>query len=87
MDSLVDLTQNLGLATIGDQMYMSGMSNLFSHPEFMGGAPVQSVAQLLDNLEPWLREAALNEPLNVFICHENHIRKTSGATLIIRRFR
>jgi len=87
VDSLVDLTQNLGLATIGDQMYMSGMSNLFSHPEFRGGAPVQSVAQLLDNLEPWLREAAPNEPLNVFIGHENPIGKTSGATLIISRFR
>lgn len=87
VDSLVDLTQNLGLATIGDQMYLSGMSNLFSQPEFSGGAPVQSVAQLLDNLEPWLREAAPNEPLNVFIGHENPIGKTSGATLIISRFR
>ena len=86
VDSLVELTQNLGLATIGDQMYMSGISNLFSHPEFSSGAPMQSVAQLLDNLEPWLREAAPNEPLNVFIGHENPIGKTSGATLIISRF-
>ena len=34
VDSLVDITHNLGLATIGDQLYMSGMGNLFSQPEF-----------------------------------------------------
>lgn len=87
VDSLVELTHNLGIATIGGQMYMSGMGNLFSQPEFSQGASVQSIAQLLDNLEPWLREAAPNEPLNVFIGQENPIGKTSGATLIISRFR
>lgn len=87
VDSLVDLTQNLGLATIGDELYMSGIGNLFSQPEFMSGDHVQSVARLLDNLEPWLREAAPNEPLNVYIGAENPIGKNSGATLIISRFR
>lgn len=87
VDSLVDLTGNLGLATIGDELYLSGMGNLFSQPEFLQGANVQSVARLLDNLEPWLREASPNEPLNVYIGTENPIGKTSGATLIISRFR
>lgn len=87
VDSLVDLTQNLGLATIGDELYMNGIGNLFSQPEFMSGTHVQSVARLLDNLEPWLREVAPNEPLNVYIGSENPIGKTSGATLIISRFR
>lgn len=87
VDSLVDLTQNLGLATIGDELYMNGIGNLFSQPEFMSGTHVQAVARLLDNLEPWLREAAPNEPLNVYIGAENPIGKTSGATLIISRFR
>lgn len=87
VDSLVDLTQNLGLATIGDELYLAGMGNLFSQPEFMGGMHAQNVARLLDNLEPWLREAAPNEPLNVFIGSENPIGKSSGATLIISRFR
>lgn len=87
VDSLVDLTHNLGLATIGDQLYMSGMGNLFSQPEFMQGNHTQAVARLLDNLEPWLREAAPNEPLNVFIGSENPVGKTSGASLIISRFR
>jgi len=87
VDSLVDLTQNLGLATIGDELYLSGIGNLFSQPEFMSGQHAQSVARLLDNLEPWLREVAPNEPLNVFIGSENPIGKSSGATLIISKFR
>lgn len=87
VDSLVDLTQNLGLATIGDELYLSGIGNLFSQPEFMTGSHAQSVARLLDNLEPWLREVAPNEPLNVFIGSENPIGRASGATLIISRFR
>src|SRR3989344_3766476 len=35
VDTLVELTHNLGLATIGDQLYMSGLSNLFGQPEFI----------------------------------------------------
>ena len=87
VDSLVDLTHNLGLATIGEELYLSGIGNLFSQPEFTSGKHAQSVARLLDNLEPWLREAAPNEPLNVYIGSENPIGKTSGASLIISRFR
>lgn len=86
VDSLVDLTQNLGIATIGDELYLSGMGNLFSQPEFMQGKHAQQVARLLDNLEPWLREARPNEPLNVYIGSENPIGKSSGATLIISKF-
>lgn len=87
VDSLVELTGNLGIATIGSELYMNGIGNLFSQPEFLGGNHVQAVARLLDNLEPWLREAAPNEPLNVYIGSENPIGKSSGATLIISRFR
>jgi len=87
VDSLVELTHNLGLATIGDELYMNGIGNLFSHPEFTTGRHVQAVASLLDNIEPWLRETAPNEPLNVYIGAENPIGKSSGATLIISRFR
>jgi heat-inducible transcriptional repressor len=87
VDSLVELTHNLGLATIGDQLYLGGLSNLFAQPEFIGGEHVRDVARLLDNLEPWLREAAPNEPLNVFIGSENPIGRDSGVSLIISRFR
>ncbi len=86
VDMLVELTHNVGLATIGDQLYLSGFSRLFTQPEFAGGA-VHEVANLLDNLEPWLREATPNEPLNVYIGSENPIGKSSGCSLIISRFR
>ena len=87
VDSLVELTGNLGLATIGGQLYLSGISQLFTQPEFMDARRVQSVAKLLDNLEPWLREAAPGEPLNIFIGHENPIERNSGVSLIISKFR
>ncbi|MCL2280689.1 transcriptional regulator [Candidatus Saccharibacteria bacterium] len=87
VDSLVELTHNLGLATIGDQLYLSGIGNLFSQPEFISGENVRNVARLLDNLEPWLRETAPNQPLNVFIGSENPIGRDTGVSLIISRFR
>lgn len=87
VDTLVELTHNLGLATIGNQLYISGLSNLFGQPEFVGGNQVQQVARLLDNLEPWLREAAPNEPLSVFIGSENPIGRSAGVSLVISRFR
>ncbi len=87
VDTLVELTHNLGLATIGDQLYMSGLSNLFGQPEFAGGNQVQQVARLLDNLEPWLKEAAPNEPLSVYIGAENPIGRAANCTLIISKFR
>lgn len=87
VDTLVELTHNLGIATIGDQLYMAGLSNLFGQPEFIGGNQVQQVARLLDNLEPWLREAAPNEPLSVYIGAENPIGRSAQCSLIISRFR
>ncbi|MFZ1249418.1 MAG: transcriptional regulator [Candidatus Saccharimonadales bacterium] len=87
VDTLVELTHNLGLATIGNQLYISGLSNLFGQPEFHDGHQVQQVASLLDNLEPWLREAAPNQPLTVYIGAENPIGRSADVSLIISRFR
>jgi heat-inducible transcriptional repressor len=87
VDTLVELTQNLGLATIGDNLYLSGLSNLFAQPEFARGQGVKEVAKLLDNLEPWMREAAPGEPLSVYIGSENPIGGSSGCSLIISKFR
>ncbi|MCA9336581.1 transcriptional regulator [Candidatus Saccharibacteria bacterium] len=87
VDSLAQLTGNMGFATIGSELYTNGIATLFSQPEFIEGRHVQAVARLIDNIEPWLREAAPNQPLNVFIGSENPIGKTSGATLIISKFR
>lgn len=86
VDTLVELTHNLGLATIGNQLYMSGLSNLFGQPEFINSVQVREVARLLDNLEPWLRETAPNEPLSVYIGQENPVGGAAGCSLIISRF-
>ena len=78
---------NLGLATIGNQLYLSGISKLFSQPEFMNYQRIQNVSELLDNLEPWLKETKPGEPLNIFIGRENPIGKNSDVSLIISKFR
>lgn len=87
VDALVELTGNLGLATIGGQLYLSGISRLFTQPEFLDSRRVQAVAKLLDNLEPWLRETSPGEALNIFIGQENPIGKNSEVSLIISKFR
>lgn len=87
VDTLVELTHNLGIATIGPQLYMSGLSNLFGQPEFMHPGQVQEVARLLDNIQPWLNETAPNKPLSVYIGRENPIGGAAGCSLIISRFR
>lgn len=87
VDTLVELTHNMGMATIDNRLYMSGLSNLFGQPEFISSDQVQQVAQLLDNLEPWLQETAPNKPLNVYIGRENPIGRTAGCALIISKFR
>ena len=84
--SLVEITHNVGLATIGNSLYVRGFGSLFAQPELMQAKAAQEVANLIDNLEPWLREAAPNEPLSVFIGRENPVGKGSKSTLIISRF-
>lgn len=86
VDSLVNLTGNLGLATIGDQIYISGFGNLFAQPEFLQAAQVQAVGKLLDNIKPWLNEVQPNQAINVYIGTENPIGKASNVSLIISRF-
>lgn len=86
VDSLVEVTNNLGVGTLGDSFYMSGLSHLFAQPEFANTARVFEVARLLDNLEPWLNEVAPTGRINVYIGNENPIGKASGCALIISRF-
>lgn len=84
--SLVELTHNVGLATIDGSLYVRGFANLFSQPEFATTETVRQMASLIDNLEPWLREAKPNEPLNVYIGRENPVGKASQGSLIISKF-
>jgi len=85
--SLVEITHNVGLATVDGSLYVRGFGNLFAQPELMKASVALEVARLIDELEPWLREAAPNAPLSVFIGRENPIGKSSNSSLIISRFR
>ena len=84
-ESLGEVTNNLGLATLSEGLFFSGLRNLFGQPEF-AGARAYEVARLLDSLDEWLSEAAPTGPISVYIGHENPIGKASGASLIIARF-
>lgn len=86
VEGLAHVTHNLGLATIGRNLYLSGMASLFRQPEFMGSGQAYEIARLLDSLEEWLAEAAPNDPVSVYIGQENPIGRQSGATLVISRF-
>jgi heat-inducible transcriptional repressor len=86
VDHLAGVTSNLGLGTIGGNLYLSGMASLFQQPEFSTGSRAYEVARLLDSLEEWLAEAAPGAPVSVYIGQENPIGRASGATLVISRF-
>lgn len=83
---LSDTTQNLGFATIGDQIYSCGLAKLFNQPDFAEREDLLALSKLIDNLEPWLKEAQPNQSISVFIGAENPIGKESGASLIISKF-
>ncbi len=83
---LADVTGNFGFATMGDQIYSCGLTNLFNRPDFVDRDDVLALSNLIDNLEPWLRETQPNQSISVFIGSENPIGKQSGASLIISKF-
>jgi heat-inducible transcriptional repressor len=87
VNSLSEMTRNVGLATLGPTIYTKGLEQLFAQPEFIDGSGMRAVGYLLDNLDHWLREAAPTEPHNVYIGAENPIGKSSQCSLIISRFR
>ena len=87
VQSLVELTHNAAWATMGTTVYLRGLEQLFAQPEFMSGEGIQNLGYLIDNMERWLREATLNEPLSVYIGRENPIGRGSNCSLIISKFR
>lgn len=86
VESLAHVTANMGLGTLGNNLYLSGMAGLFLQPEFRAADSAYEVARLLDSLEEWLVEAAPGGPITCYIGHENPIGRASGAALIISRF-
>lgn len=86
VESLAEVTRNVGFAMMGNRQYISGLSRLFNQPEFVESESVQQVAYLLDNLDNWLRETKPSEALKVYIGSENPVGASSGCSLVISRF-
>lgn len=87
VESLADITNSLGWATLPDGIYMKGMPNLFGQPELNIQSKAYEVARLLEHLEDWIGEIAPHQNrVSVFIGEENPIGKSSGCSLIIARF-
>jgi heat-inducible transcriptional repressor len=88
VSGLAESTSNLALATLTDGLYLRGMANLFSHPEFQGGEEAHEVARLIDSLDEWFDEYdKASNRVSVLIGRENPVGKASGASVVVGRFR
>ncbi len=84
VDSLAQTTRNIAFATMGEAIYTKGFSQLFAREEFDENAA--DIAGLLDNLELWLNETTLVEPVATFIGEENAVGKSSGCCVIVASY-
>lgn len=85
-EALSQTTHNVGLATLAENLYLTGFSSLFGRPEFVSSRQAFEVARLMDSLEEWLQEAAPSERVSVWIGQENPVGKASGCSLVVARF-
>lgn len=84
---IAEITGNMGIATLPQQIYSYGLANLFKQPDFFSVAQAYELARLVDHLDDWIAEAAPEGRVNVYIGRENPIGKDSGASLIISTFK
>jgi heat-inducible transcriptional repressor len=92
-ESLAEATHNVGLATLSNNVFFTGMARLFNKPEFVSPAQVHAVAGLLDSLNEWAREASsygnrinILDRVSVYIGDDNPIGRDSGMSFIIGSF-
>ncbi len=84
-ETLSDLTGNMTFATLSDAVYLHGMGQLFSQPEFLDQVQALQAARFIDAMQAWLSEAKIDN-LQVFIGSENPISRSSGLTMVVNRF-
>lgn len=84
-ETLSDLTGNMTFATLSDAVYLHGMGQLFSQPEFLDQIQALQAARFIDAMQTWLSEAKIDS-LQVFIGSENPISRSSGLTMVVNRF-
>ena len=86
INNLSEITNNASFVTFRNDIYTDGLKKLFNQSEFKDQATVLAVADLLDNLDVWLQEVDLKQPIEVVIGQENPVGKTSGCSLIVSKF-
>ncbi len=84
-ETLCELTGNMTFATLSDAVYLHGMGQLFSQPEFLGQVQALEAARFIDSMQAWLSEAKIDS-LQVFIGAENPVARASGLTMVVNRF-
>jgi heat-inducible transcriptional repressor len=85
-DTLSELTGNMALSTIDENIYFHGYNQLFSQPEFLDNLHAQLAARFLDSIQDWLFGGSVIDDLNIFIGHENPVVNQSNLTMVLSRF-
>ena len=84
-ETLSDLTGNMSFATLSDSVYLYGMSQLFSQPEFLEHLQALEAARFIDAIQTWLSNADI-DAMQIFIGEENPVARSSGLTMMVNRF-
>ena len=83
--ALADMTRNVAISSMGQEIYSHGLANLFRQPEFFDNDKVLRVADMIDNLQGLLRELPRTKDFMVLIGNESPVGKAAGCSLIVSR--
>ncbi|KKR17572.1 MAG: Transcriptional regulator of heat shock protein [candidate division CPR2 bacterium GW2011_GWC1_41_48] len=85
--TLAERTDCAAIAASGENIYFSGMSNIFRQPDFYR-SPLQAlrIAEIFDNLLHLINELPDGEEINIYIGDENPIGKDANCSFIVSRF-
>jgi transcriptional regulator of heat shock response len=85
--TLAERTNCAAIASAGEDIYFSGLANIFRQPDFYR-YPSQAlrVAEIFDNLLGIFREIPSDKQTMIYIGEESPVGKGSNCSLIISRF-
>jgi len=83
--ALADMTRNVAISSMGNEIYSHGLANLFRQPEFYDNDRVLQVANMIDNLQGLLRELPRSKDFMVLIGKESPVGKSAGCSLVVSR--
>jgi len=83
--ALADMTRNVAISSMGQEIYSHGLANLFRQPEFYDNDRVLQVANMIDNLQGLLRELPRSKDFMVLIGKESPVGKAAGCSLVVSR--